>query len=60
MSVQNLTLPQALVFMACLAAMVASYKLLGTAEATAVAGIVGMGISFLLGRPAAPPTGGAS
>ncbi len=54
LSVKNLTLPQALVFIACLAAPIAAYKLLGSVEAGIVVGYVGMGINFLLGRGASP------
>ncbi len=55
MSLQNLTWQQALVFVACLAAPVAAYKLLGSTEAGAATRFVGMVVSFMLGRPPAPP-----
>ena len=51
MSLQNLTWQQAIVFVACLAAPVAAYKLLGTADAVAATTLVGMIVNFMLGRP---------
>jgi hypothetical protein len=53
--VKNLTLPQALVLIACIAAPIAAYKLLGSPEAAAASMVVGMIVNFLLGRDSAPP-----
>lgn len=52
---KNITLPQALVLIACVAAPIAAYKLLGSPEAAAASMLVGMIVNFLLGRDAAPP-----
>lgn len=52
---KNLTLPQALVLIACIAAPIAAYKLLGSVEAGGVVMAVGMIVNFLLGRDAPPP-----
>lgn len=52
---KNITLPQALVLIACIAAPIAAYKLLGSAEAAGAGMIVGMVVNFLLGRDAGPP-----
>lgn len=59
---KNITLPQALVLIACIAAPVAAYKLLGSPEAAAIGMTVGMIVNFVLGRdnsqpPADPPSG---
>jgi hypothetical protein len=50
--IPNLTWPQTLVLLACLAAPIASYKLLGSVEAAAAAMVPGMIVTFLLGRGA--------
>ncbi len=52
MKIANITLPQALVLIACLAAPVAAYKLLGSPEAAAATAAVGMVVNFVLGRAA--------
>jgi len=52
---KNISLNQALVLVACLAAPVAAYKLLGSAEAAAATAAVGMVINFLLGRAGEKP-----
>lgn len=57
---KNLTLPQALVLVACIAAPIAAYKLLGSPEAAAASMIVGMIVNFVLGREAALPAPPAS
>ncbi len=49
---KNISLAQALVLVACLAAPVAAYKLLGSAEAAAATAGVGMVVNFFLGRSA--------
>lgn len=59
---KNITLPQALVLIACIAAPVAAYKFLGSPEAAAIGMTVGMIVNFVLGRdstqpPAPPPSG---
>lgn len=51
-TMKNITLPQALILIACLAAPIAAYKLLGSAEAAAVLSSIGMILNFLLGRAA--------
>jgi hypothetical protein len=50
--VKSITLPQALVLVACLVAPIVAYKLLGSAEAMGATAMVGMVINFLLGRGA--------
>lgn len=52
---KSITLPQALVLIACMAAPIAAYKFLGSPEAAAAGMVVGMVVNFLLGRDAAPP-----
>lgn len=57
---KNITLPQALVLIACIAAPVAAYKFLGSPEAAAIGMTVGMIVNFILGRdnrtpPSDPP-----
>jgi hypothetical protein len=52
---KNITLPQALVLLACIAAPIAAYKFLGSPEAAAASMVVGMILNFLLGRD--PPSG---
>lgn len=52
---KNISLPQALVLIACIAAPIAAYKLLGSPEAAAASMIVGMIVNFVLGRDSAPP-----
>lgn len=47
---KNITLPQALVLICCIAAPIAAYKFLASPEAAAVGMTVGMLINFLLGR----------
>jgi hypothetical protein len=56
---KNITLPQALVLIACLAAPIAAYKLLDSAMAAGIVGSVGMLINFIMGRddPPPPPAG---
>jgi hypothetical protein len=53
---RNLTLPQALVLIACIAAPIAAYKLLGSPEAAAAGMVVGMIVNFVLGRESPPPS----
>jgi hypothetical protein len=53
--VKNISIPQALVLIACIAAPIAAYKLLGSPEAAAASMVVGMIANFLLGRDSAPP-----
>ncbi len=50
MSLQNLTVAQAIVLVACLAAPIAAFKLLGSSEAAAATAAVGTVVTFLLGR----------
>lgn len=52
---KNITLPQALVLIACIAAPIAAYKLLGSPEAAAASMVVGMVANFLLGRDNGSP-----
>lgn len=52
---KNITLPQALVLVVCIAAPIAAYKLLGSPEAAAASMIVGMVLNFVLGRESPPP-----
>ena len=47
---KSISLPQALVLIACIAAPIAAYKLLGSPEAAAASMIVGMIVNFILGR----------
>ncbi len=47
---KNMTIPQALVLIACIAAPIAAYKLLGSPEAAAASMVVGMIVNFVLGR----------
>lgn len=47
---KSITLAQALVLVACVAAPIAAYRLLGSPEAAAASMIVGMVLNFLLGR----------
>lgn len=47
---KSVSVTQAIVLVACLAAPVAAFKLLGSAEAAAATAAVGMVINFLLGR----------
>lgn len=49
---KNVSLAQALVLVACLAAPVVAFKVLGSSEAAAATAAVGMVINFLLGRSA--------
>lgn len=56
MNFRSITLPQALVLIACLAATVCTYKFVSP-DAANITGIVGMIISFMLGRGAPPPSG---
>ncbi len=51
---KSITPQQALVLIACLAAPIAAFKLLGSAEAAAATYAVGMIVNFLLGRDAPP------
>jgi len=48
---RNITLPQALVLIACMALPVAAYKFLGP-EAAGVSAMAGMVLNFLVGRGA--------
>ncbi len=60
-SIKNLTAAQALVLVACLAAPIVAFKLLGSSEAAAATAAVGTVLTFLLGRVAQdPPKDGAS
>lgn len=52
---KNISLPQALVLIACIAAPIAAYKLLGSPEAAGASMVVGMIVNFILGREGAPP-----
>lgn len=52
---KNITIQQALVLVACIAAPVVAYKLLASAEAAAAVAAVGMIVNFVLGRDALPP-----
>lgn len=59
-SLKNLTTAQAIVLVACLAAPIIAFKLLGAVEAGAATAAVGTVLSFLMGRtspndPALPP-----
>lgn len=47
---KSISLPQALVLIACIAAPIAAYKLLGSPEAAAASMVVGMIVNFILGR----------
>jgi len=49
---KNITFQQAIVFVACLAAPIAAYKLLNSPEAAAATMFVGMVLNFIMGRPA--------
>lgn len=48
---KSVTPAQAIVLVACLAAPIVAYKLLGSAEAAAASMVVGMVVNFALGRP---------
>lgn len=48
---KNVTLPEALVLIACIAATVIAYKLFDSTTAAAVVASVGMTVNFMLGRP---------
>lgn len=52
---KTISLYQALVLIACLAAPVAAFKLLGSTEAAAATAAVGMIVNFMLGRPGPEP-----
>ena len=52
---KSITLPQALVLVACIAAPIAAYKLLGSVEAGGVVMAVGMIVNFVLGRDNSSP-----
>jgi hypothetical protein len=54
---KNLSWPQLVVLLACVAAPIVAYKLLGSAEAAAASMVVGMVLNFLMGRsgPSDPP-----
>lgn len=59
---KNMSLAQAVVLLACIAAPIVAYKLLGSPEAAAASMVVGMVLNFLLGRnepPSEPPGPGA-
>lgn len=51
---KNITFPQAMVLLACIAAPIVAYKFLGSPEAAAATMAVGMVLNFLLGREPAP------
>ncbi len=50
---KNLTLAQAIVLVACLAAPVAAYALLDDVKAAAAVAAIGMVVNFMLGRDSA-------
>jgi hypothetical protein len=55
---KSINFPQAIVLLACIAAPIAAYKLLGSPEAAAASMVVGMVLNFLLGRDGGPGGGG--
>ncbi len=57
---KNLTWPQVVILLACLAAPIVAYKLLDSVAAGAVLMGPGMIITFLLGRGEPPPPAGPS
>jgi hypothetical protein len=52
---KNVTPLQVIVFVACVAAPIAAYKILATADAAAALVFVGMVINFFLGRNDSAP-----
>ncbi len=47
---KNITLPQVVILLACIAAPIVAYKFLGSTEAALATGPIGSIILFLLGR----------
>lgn len=56
---KNITTPQAIVLVACIAAPIAAYKWLGSPEAAGASMVVGMILNFLLGRNDGGGNGGS-
>lgn len=50
----NYTWSQVVVFVACLAAPIAAYKLLDSVEAAAALVVIGQAVNFMIGRTAPP------
>lgn len=55
MSFKNITFPQVLILVACLASVIVAYKF-EAPYATAVGGLVGTIVAFMLGRDPSPPS----